>query len=262
MDCSMFIAVLLLTMAAPVFDLDPAGVDVYLRELQTRESDFGKRLIAVARDTLGTPYANGPLGEGPDAPYDKDPLMDLKRVDCVTFIEQSIALAASRSYQDAYGLLQKIRYKDGVVAFEHRNHFMEADWVVNNRFCRDVSAKLDTATVDATRTIGRKKLFDLNKAPELGANVHDQVLTMTYVPCSEARKAAKRLPNPALILFIGKKDWLFVLHCALFVREADGRPMLYQASSTEGKVVATEFAEPFEKSDRYLGFTVYAIGKP
>ena len=30
---------------------------------------------------------------------------------------------------------------------------------------RDVSTKLDTATVDATRTIGRKKLFALNKAP-------------------------------------------------------------------------------------------------
>ncbi len=258
----MFIAALLLTMAAPVFDLDPGAMDAYLHDLQARESDFGKRLIVVARDSLGTPYADGPLGEGPDAPYDKDPLMDLKRVDCVTFIEQSIALAASHSYQEAYDSLQKIRYKDGVIAFDHRNHFMEADWVVNNRFCRDVSSKLKTATVDATRTIGRKKLFETCKAPELGANIHDQVLTITYVPGAEARKAAKRLPNPALILLIGKTDWLFVLHCALFVREADGRPMLYQASSTEGKVVATEFAAPFEKSNRYLGFTAYAIGKP
>lgn len=255
-------AVLLVILVAPVFELEPGGVDGYLRDLQAGEANFSKRLINVARDSLGTPYFNGPLGEGPDAPYDKDPLMDLKRVDCVTFIEQSIALAASHSYQEAYNLLQKIRYKDGVIDFQHRNHFMEADWVVNNRFCRDVSAKLKTATVEATRTIGRKKLFELCKAPELAASVHDQPLTVTYVPCSEARKAVKRLPNPALILLIGKKDWLFVLHCAFFVREDDGRPMLYQASSTEGKVVATDFAEPFEKSDRYLGFAAYAIEKP
>lgn len=258
----MLISLLIMALAAPFRELDPAGIDAYLRDLQAREATFGARLAAVARDTLDTPYANGPLGEGPDAPYDKDPLIDLKRVDCVTFIEQSIALAASTSYAEAFERLRTIRYKDGVVAFENRNHFMEADWVANNHFCRDVSKKLKTATVDATRTLGRKKLFELNKAPELAARVHDEALTLSYVPCAEARKAAKRIPSPALILFIGKKDWLFVLHCGLFVRDAGGKPMLYQASSTAGKVVVGDFAEPFEQSDRYLGFTAYAIEKP
>ncbi|HOV73707.1 MAG TPA: DUF1460 domain-containing protein [Candidatus Hydrogenedentes bacterium] len=248
--------------AGLIAELDPAGVDAYLRNLQAREPDFGKRIIAIARDSLGTPYANGPLGEGPGAPFDADPLMDLARVDCVTFIEQSIALAASHSRQEAHDRLQKIRYKDGIVAFEHRNHFMEADWVVNNRFCRDVSQKLKTATVDATRIIGRKKFFELSKAPDLASKTPNQTLTLTYVPAAEARKAAKRLPSPAIILCIGKQDWLFVLHCGLFIREADGRPMLYQASSTEGKVVASDFVDFFANSGRYLGFTAYAIGKP
>jgi len=248
--------------ARPIAELDPAGVDAYLRDLHAREPDFGKRIIAIARDSLGTPYANGPLGEGPGAPFDSDPLMDLTRVDCVTFIEQSIALAASHSRQEAYDRLQKIRYKNGIVAFEHRNHFMEADWVVNNRFCRDVTRKLKTATVDATRIIGRKKFFELLKAPELAAKTPNQTLTLTYVPGSEACKAAKRLPSPAIILCIGKQDWLFVLHCGLFVREADDRPMLYQASSTAGKVIASEFTGFFENNGRYLGFTAYAIGKP
>jgi len=262
LSVSAWLSMMAVSAVAGIADLDSAGADAYLQSLWSKESDFSRRLIVVAHDSLGTPYANGPLGEGPDARYDNDPLMDLSRVDCVTFIEQSIVLAATRSYREAYNLLQKIRYKAGVIAFENRNHFMEADWVVNNRFCRDVSGRLKTATVDAARTIGRKKFFEISKAPDLAASARDQTLTLTYVPSGEARKACKRLPSPALILFIGKTDWLFVLHCGLFVREQDGRPMLYQASSTEGKVVATDFVESFAKSDRYLGFTAYALSDP
>ncbi len=248
--------------AMPMFEMTPADVDAYLPALRSTHPEFGARVIEVAKRSLGTPYFNGPLGEGPGAKYDSDPLIDLTRVDCVTFVEQTIALAASSSYKQAFDLLQKIRYKNGVIDFAARNHFMEADWVVNNTFCRSVTEHLGVPTAKASRTLGRKKFFELNKAPELEAKAVDQPMDLVYVPCSEAAAASKALPSPAIVLLVGKVDWLFVLHCGLFIRDESGKGLFYNASSTEKKVVAAPFPEVFENTTRYLGFIAYTINDP
>ncbi len=246
----------------PIYQMSPAQVDAYLSELQTRQPDFGARLIDLAKRSVNTPYARDPLGEGPSSQYDKDPLMDLTRVDCVTFVEQSIALAASRSYQNAFDTLQKIRYEGGQIAFERRNHFMIADWVAHNRFCRDVTRELKTPTATVTRTMGRKYFFESKQLPELAQQAKEETLDLAYVPVAEAANAEKNLPSPALILLIGKVDWLFTLHCGLFVRNPEGKGLFYNASSTENKVVADDFLEVFAKTTRYLGFTAYKIQDP
>jgi D-alanyl-D-alanine carboxypeptidase/D-alanyl-D-alanine-endopeptidase (penicillin-binding protein 4) len=259
----MAVIVLCLLVAAPqVYELAPDAMNAYLAELHARQPDFAARLCEIAKRTLGTPYFDGPLGEGPGVKYDPDPLMDLSRVDCVTFVEQSIALAAASSYQQAFDLLQTIRYRNGHVAFEDRNHFMIADWIPNNPFCHDVSKELKIATATVKRTVGRKKFFDLKKAPELVRGASDPTIELTYVPSNEAAKAQAHLPSLALILLVGKADWLFVVHCGLFIRDESGNGLLYHASSIEGKVISIPFTEPFEKTTRYLGFTAYTIDDP
>jgi len=252
-----------LMLAVPrIFEMSQTALDEYLKALTARQPDFGARLVDVAERSVGTPYASDPLGEGPGGTVDKDPMMDLTRVDCVTFIEQAIALAASDSYRSAFDTLQKIRYKRGEVAFEKRNHFMIADWIASNTFCRDVSAELKVPTATVKRTMGRKHFFESKNLPDLAKSVKEETLELTYVPNAQAASAEKNLPSPALILFIGKVDWLFTLHCGLFIRGDDGKGRVYNASSTEGKVVAADFAPIFEKTARYLGFTAYKISKP
>jgi D-alanyl-D-alanine carboxypeptidase/D-alanyl-D-alanine-endopeptidase (penicillin-binding protein 4) len=257
------LAVLILAGAAqpPLQTMSLEQVNTFVAGLQAREKAYDARVIAVARATLGTTYVGDPLGEGADGQYDRDPLMDLNHVDCVTFVEQTIALAAAKSYMEAFDILQKIRYRDGKIAFENRNHFMINDWIANNHFCRDVSAKAGFKTADVTRTVSRQKFFEMKKAPELGVQIPDETKTITYIPSAEAKAAAEKLPSPALILLVGKKDWLFVLHCGLFVRDKKGKTFLYNASSTEKKVVAADFLSTFN-SDRYLGFTAYEIANP
>lgn len=245
-----------------LFDMSHEAVDGYLKRLHAKTPDFGARVSEVLRRSVGTPYVGNPLGEGPNGPYDKEPQMDLAHVDCVTFVEQTIALAASDSYQSAFEALQRIRYKGGEAAFEKRNHFMIADWIVNNRFCRDVSPDLGVPTAKVTRKMGRKHFYESKNLPDLAKDAVEETLSLTYVPCAEAARAEAKLPSPALILFIGKIDWLFTLHCGIFVRDEAGKGHLYNASSTEKKVVYVDFAPIFEKSTRYLGFTAYAIGEP
>jgi hypothetical protein len=245
----------------PVYQMREGDVDQFLGELAKQESSFSGRVIAVAKRSLDTPYFGGPLGEGPEGKYDTDPLMDLSRVDCVTFVEQTVALAASRSYHEAFGRLQKIRYRNGEVAYEKRNHFMITDWIANNRFCEDVSGKLKVETETVTRTVGKKSFF-AKTSEDLARGVVDPVMTIHYVPLKHLVEAEKSLPSPALVLLVGKVEWLFVLHCGLYVRDESGKGLLYNASSKAGKVVADDFVGSLSGSTRYLGFTAYSIHEP
>jgi D-alanyl-D-alanine carboxypeptidase/D-alanyl-D-alanine-endopeptidase (penicillin-binding protein 4) len=254
---------LAITGATPLAAMPPEEVTDWLRDLRAYSTDFSARLESIAHAALGTPYADGPLGEGPDGTHDRDPLMDLGRVDCVTFVEQSIALARAASYQEAFDALQRIRYKDGIIDYERRNHFFIADWIANNPFCIDLSQSLGVETLPLTRTISRRGFFDRTNAAELGRNIPDQVLTIHYVPLAQAAAAEAKLPSPGLIVFVGKTDWLFALHCGLYFRDTAGKGLLFHASSKQGSVVSQPLlAYLDENKTRYLGFTAYRINEP
>lgn len=260
-----FVGVMLLTVApGPVGGLDPAGVDRYLVRIRAECPRFEERLGRVLLDTLGTPYFDGPLGEGPTGKHDQDPLIDLTRVDCVTEVEQAVALAAARDYGDFFAILQRIRYRDGVIAYESRNHFMETDWVRNNAFCRPVTGQLGVPTATVTRTISRRGFFERVKAPGLGLEIPDETIAFEYIPSADVEAAEKTLPNNSLVLFVGRKpDWLFVLHCGVYIRDASGAGSLIQASSKQGAVVAMDLGDYVrEQGERYLGFAAYEIRDP
>lgn len=246
----------------PLWTLTGTGVDAYLQALHRQNTSFHDRLAKVLDDAVGTPYANGPLGEGPAGTHDKDPLMDLSRVDCVTLVEQAIALASSHSYDETFRRLQAIRYKGGVVTFEARNHFMETDWVENNTFCRNVTGALGLPTQADTRTISRREFFVRVNAPELGQTTEDRELVLEYIPCSQAKAATAVMPSPSLVCFVGKVNWLFVLHCGVFIRDQEGNGRLYQASSKAGRVMVGSLEDFLKATDRYLGFTVHKICEP
>lgn len=248
--------------ATPLFQLSPQALDAYLKG---QKGTFEERLADVAHRSVGTPYAESPLGEGPKGEYDKDPLMDTTRVDCVTFCEQTIAMAASKDYKSGHALLQSIRYRGGKVNFETRNHFMIADWMANNTWCRDVSGELGVETKALTRTISRRDFFKRVKAPRLGQEIPDEEKTIHYVPAAQASVAVAKLKTPALIVFIGKQpEWLFELHTGLYLPDAQGQGRLYHASSKAGKVVEVESLGEYveSQSGRFLGFTAYQIGNP
>ncbi|MBN2309578.1 MAG: DUF1460 domain-containing protein [Candidatus Hydrogenedentes bacterium] len=264
----MIVSVLMAALTAgswTLYDMTPGDIDEYAAQLSAREPDFSARVVAVANRSLGTPYADGPLGEGPAGVYDQDPLVDFQRVDCVTFIEQTIALASARSFDEAVDMLQRIRYKDGAIAFETRNHFMIADWIENNPFCRDVTAEAGVPCAEVSRRISKRDFFERVNAPELGRFALSRIVDLRYIPAAQAGEAAPNLPSPAVVVFVGKVDWLFALHCGLFIRtDADEGPqnMLYHASSKAGCVVAEDFAGYLSGTERYLGFTAYAIDNP
>lgn len=253
-----------LAAADPLYRLEEPEIDARLQQLVAAETPYTQRVVQIALECVGTPYFDGPLGEGPDGKYDTDPLVDLKRVDCVTYVEQTLALATASSFLESVANLQHIRYRKGQIDFETRNHFMISDWIRNNPHCRDVSTKLGVETNTLTRTISKKDFFQRVNAPDLGQTTPDESVSIDYVPSENAAAAEPKLPSPSLIVFIGQKpDWLFALHCGLYIRDSGGEGALYHASSKHQKVVAVPLTGYLKENDtRYLGFTAYQIAEP
>ncbi len=242
---------------------DPAQIDAQLRSVARANASFAERLSDAARDALGTPYQDGPLGEGPDGKFDTDPMVDFAKVDCVTYVEQSLALATAASYNEMFANLQKIRYRGGKTDYENRNHFMISDWVANNPFNVDVTDDLGVETHKLTRTISRKDFFERVNAPGLGKDTPDETVTLSVVPPANTKQAEAKLPSPSLVVFVGKVDWLFSLHCGLYLRDEDGAGRLYHGSSKAGEVVKASLADYMDQqAERYLGFTAYRIDEP
>jgi D-alanyl-D-alanine carboxypeptidase/D-alanyl-D-alanine-endopeptidase (penicillin-binding protein 4) len=271
--------------------MGPPEVDQYLQHLASTQADYGHRITAIGRSFLDCPYQDGPLGEGPQGEFDKDPLMDLSKMDCVTYVEQTLALAVSTSYQNAHSQLQTIRYDHGHVSFETRNHFMVSDWLENNPWCRDITGELEVPVETVRRTIDRAGFFHKVNAPKVGQDTPPREVAVQYIQPAHAKAALQQISGPALIVFIGRKpDWLFALHCGLLLENpaedtlkhlkddsdhakpnrspaiADhpkkaGR--LHHASSKAGKVVDVDLAQYLQQNEnRYLGFAVYALDKP
>jgi len=82
---------------------------------------------------LGSPHGWHPPGEGPKALYDRHSVADLSEGNCVTWVEQILAMLGSAGTYDGFlDRLISIRYLDGIKEYAMRNHFQSADWIPNN----------------------------------------------------------------------------------------------------------------------------------
>ena len=108
--------------------LGAAELDAFLGDVQ-REPDFARRLERVSTRLLGTPYRLDPLGEGPGGTIDRDPIFNLRHLDCLTFVEHTLALAQRPRRAEVVSLLQRYRYEGGEIRYDRRRHLMELQWL-------------------------------------------------------------------------------------------------------------------------------------
>lgn len=125
----------------PLHQFTEAEAGAYLAHLHATEPDLRRRVVHLARKNLGQPYEIYLLGEAPFETYDPQPLYSLAKSDCLVFTEHTLAMALSRDWAGFFRLLQRIRYRDGVLGVVTRNHFTEADWNPSNRWlAEDITA--------------------------------------------------------------------------------------------------------------------------
>jgi D-alanyl-D-alanine carboxypeptidase/D-alanyl-D-alanine-endopeptidase (penicillin-binding protein 4) len=119
---------------------------------------FLDRVDEISRYFVGVPFdSTGPTGESRFDTVDTKPIYNIRHFDCLTYVEHVLALALSSNADEFISQLQRLRYKDGKIDYQHRNHFFVIDWLANNKDIARVIAPKEAVTV--TRIISKKKFF-------------------------------------------------------------------------------------------------------
>jgi len=229
-----------------LYEMLAKDIDALLREVSTKEPNVTARLQLYSARAKGTPYSLFCLGEGPTAKYDRDPLLDFSRADCVTFIEQMLAMALSSDYEQMFATLMRIRYKNGEIGFITRNHYTHADWVPNNDWLlEDVTAELGGALCeDMTKTIDRPSFFRKLGVPdnELQNVQAPQTMTIKYIPTANLPLIKSRLQGGEIVSLVQKLPGIFSAHMGFIFLDEYGNVLFRHASSSkETHQVTDEF---------------------
>jgi hypothetical protein len=225
--------------------LSPSEVDAFLSDLSRSGAPLAERIERVSARFLGTRYVRDPLGEGKGGRWDPDPLIDLRRVDCLTFVEQVLALAQRPSLKQATSLLQTYRYAGGEIRYRRRRHFMELQWLpglVRGGLLKDLTSAV---AGDAAQTLAREVTREsyrgaFRKWPrKLGDALPLGTIRLSYVPAALAPALAARL-RPGTIMALVRRtpdSWPVVITHVGFIVRHEGQVVFRHAIHVAGRVI-------------------------
>jgi hypothetical protein len=189
-----------------IYQMTPREAGRYIAHMHATEPDLRKRIAAIGRKNLGQPYSLHLLGEFPYEIHDELPLFSLKESDCVVFAEHTYAMALSQSWEEFFWMLQRIRYRDGVIGVATRNHYTEMDWNVANRWLvQDVSAELaGPGGPSYAMTVDRAKF--LRTRHHTVAEIPVESSRQAYVPKEKVAAVAGQLREGDFVNVISTRD--------------------------------------------------------
>jgi len=237
------------------------------------ERPLQQRVLEISAGFLGTPYAFSPLGEGEGV--DADPLFRWDAVDCLTFVEETLALSLADTWEEMLPLLNDIRYEKGKPSYEARNHVMEAQWLPLNLkkgYIKSLAPSLPSRHIKQVQTQLTQETWKHAEGQSLKLPVGARPLgrfTMEMIPVAQAMPLFSKLPEGSVVVFIradSSKRITRVRHVGFLVHGPKA-PMLRHASRTFKKVVD----EPIERYIRrnlahaswtIEGVAIYELQKP
>jgi hypothetical protein len=271
---SLFIAAV--TWAAPVAPANPAvhPPSLYMKGkdkavARAREKAWSlpllERVAAVSQGFLNTPYVESPLGEGQGK--DPDPLIRFDAVDCLTFVEQSLALALTPPAQSLLPTLNNLRY-DGEPTYETRNHLMEAQWLPVNEekgFIRDITRDFGGAdTQVVTKTLCKetwaaafsKKLAVPNTVRPFGNYV------LNVIPLAKVPEHIRRVPSGTIAMVVrADRPGLptRITHLGFIVHREGQVYLRHAAKSVFARVIDEELGRFLARNAKYDKFPVVGL---
>lgn len=198
-----------------------------------RIKDEGERIAFTSSKFIGTLYKEKTLIGGPSKA--EVFTVNLKEVDCFTFLDYVEALRLSIDLQGLIENIKKVRYCSGVVSYKSRNHFF-TDWPMSGRVC------------DVTAIIGNSRVLRIEKTlnrKDDGTLFIDNIIpvkrTLYYIPAGAIDSTVTGLLESGDYAGIySDLKGLDVSHVGIVVR-AEDKVILRHASSAAGKVVEEDF---------------------
>lgn len=199
--------------------------------------NIGERIAFLSRQFLGAPYKESTLIGNATTP--ETLVINIEAFDCFTFLDCIEAMRLSRLFVDFHENLIRIRYKDGNVRYERRNHFF-TDWSLNNA----------DFVQDKTKEIGGKKLKTIKKILNRkddrayflpGIGPFERMIS--YIPSESVnRTTCAKLQTGDYVGLYSSLPGLDVSHVGIIVKDGPGMYFRH-ASSAAQKVVDQDFSE-------------------
>ncbi len=200
---------------------------------------IGQILVRVGRTFVGTKYTPHTLEmEGPERL-----VLNLRELDCVTFVENMLALSRvireHGDFGDFQSELRRIRYRGGRIAgYASRLHYF-SEWIRDNErlhLVRDITREIggvrDTTALYfmSSHTTAYRQLADsatLSTIRQIEARISRQ--PRYYVPEDSVAAVESRLQDGDILAMTSTVDGLDVAHTGIAIRMPDGRIHLLNA---------------------------------
>ncbi|MFE3542696.1 N-acetylmuramoyl-L-alanine amidase-like domain-containing protein [Nocardia sp. NPDC059177] len=225
--------------AAPAIDDASARTIDDLLAIRAQAGDISRAELIerLSARLLGTPYGENMLIGSASEP--EQLVVDLRRVDCFTYLDYIDAASRSADRDQFLTNLTATRYIDSRVEFAQRKHFF-TDWATRPRIAAtDITASLSPAAVTTTK--------HLNAKPDgstylPGVPVVDRAVT--HIPAAAV--------DPAVIAGLRTGDYLGayspepgldVTHVGIVVATPTGTMFRNASSLAEYRVIDTPLAD-------------------
>jgi len=206
-------------------------------------------MLEIGKFFLGTPYVTGTL----ETKKAEHLVVNLREYDCVTFIENVIALlwyvkSRGKSFETFRRLLRKIRYRQGrLQGYSSRLHYF-SDWIHDNEkkgILRDVTAEIggrplrkavNFMTTHSDLYLPLKDAANLWRMRSVERAIG--LRSLFFIPKKDLRRVEDRIRDGDLIAITTNTEGLDVQHVGIAAR-VKNRIHLLHASSKEGKVAVS-----------------------
>ena len=229
---------------------DSMRVEACLEALrECRDTSPGARMLSAARLFLDIPYVASTLEREPEGL-----VVNLSGLDCTTLVETALALSQTAgndsvhpSFHAYCEALRHIRYRDGIVAYVERLHYI-ADWKEENGK-RGIMQDI-TSTLPGSQSLPLRLSFisshpqsypPLVKHPEWisaikrrenSANLREY----SYLPKEKLSESEPYIRDGDILGFVTSVPGLDVTHLGIACREG-GKLTFLHASSSARKVI-------------------------
>ncbi|MGH7449362.1 MAG: N-acetylmuramoyl-L-alanine amidase-like domain-containing protein [Longimicrobiales bacterium] len=228
----------------------------------------GAAMAALGRRFVGTPYTPGTL----ELEGDERLIVNLRELDCVTFIENMLAMArvlhaGSPDYDSFKRELVRIRYRDGVLSgYKSRLHYF-SEWIADNEakgIVDDVTLETGgvqdtgaitfmTRNVDAYRQLADTAVVAEIRSIETSLSGRERY----YIPEDEIAAVARNIRDGDIIAATSTLEGLDIAHTGLALW-VDGRLHLMHAPLVGSVVEISELplAERLQRIEAQDGIMV------
>lgn len=230
---------------------DRTIVDRYLDRMADRKNlPFGELVAETALFFLGTPYVAGTLEKEPEGL-----VVNLREMDCTTFVENVLALARTLqsgepSFDTFCGELQALRYREGRISgYPDRLHYM-SDWIWENARrgrVRDITSEASGEPLAlhlsfiSTHPEAYKQLKERTDWIRQIAAKEKEIdrRAYAYIPKAQIEQAAPGLQTGDVVCFVTTVPGLDVSHVGILYRKG-GMLTFIHASTTAKRVIVNE----------------------